>query len=247
MNARSSSRQPAMPEFSAARRLATMWSANPGEHGLVGLDDQTAQRLGHALAGQPAHHGRRLIEEGGQGCLAPGRGPELGDVLRGHAGQPVEPLGVVRRHPGDGRRRQAALGQGRGAGQRVRTTAGPAGCDEAADAERVQDRRGVRGHVHHPAARPRRRPLVAGPGGQDDPQAADPGRLDYGRVQDKPDGSAVVQHQRQAIGRAGHQELGDPAVGQGDAASFGFHRALSLSFHGALPLSRPGWRRSGPG
>ena len=195
----------------------------PGERGLVGLEHQAAQRPGHALPGEGAHHGRLLLQEGGQRGFAAQCRAELRDVLGAHAGQPVQALRLIRRHPGDGGRRQAAPGQGRGAGQRVRPAAGPAGRDEGARAELVQDRRGVLGHVGYPPARPGRRPLVAGPGGQDDPQAAFPGRLHRRRVQDQPDRSALVQHQRQAIRLAGHEEVDDPAVGAGEAASFGLH------------------------
>src|SRR5690349_14389927 len=69
--------------------------------------------------------------------------------------------------------------------RRVRAPARPAQRDERAGAEVVEDRRGVLCHVHHPAAGSWRRALVAGPGGQDHPQAPDPGRLHRRRVQDQ--------------------------------------------------------------
>jgi hypothetical protein len=199
-----------------------------GEYGLVGLDHQAAERLGHILAGHGAQRGRLAVEEGGQLGLAAQRRAELRDVLRTHARHPVQAGGQVGRDPGDRRRRQAAAGQGRGTGQRVRAAAGPARRDEAARAEVVQDRGGVLGRVHHPPSGPGRRPFVAGPGRQDDPQAALAGGLHGRRVEDQPAGRARVQDQRQPVGRAGHEEFDHPAVGTGDRAPFArvHHRRL---------------------
>jgi uncharacterized protein (TIRG00374 family) len=102
---------------------------------------------------------------------------------------------------------------------------------------RYRNRSGEVAGVGHPAPGPRRGSLVAGPGGQDHTQALVPGRLHRGRVQDQADRGALVQHQGQAVGRAGHQVLDNPAAGAGEAAAFGVHGGLSR-----------GWRaRSGPG
>jgi uncharacterized protein (TIRG00374 family) len=59
--------------------------------------------------------------------------------------------------------------------------------------------------------------------GQDDAQAADPGRPHRRRVQDQAARGAPVQYQGQAVRRAFHQELDHAAVRAGYAASFGIH------------------------
>src|SRR6266568_2205232 len=111
----------------------------PGEHGPVGLDHQAAQRGGHALTGDGAHHGRLAAEELGQRGLVAQRRAEFRDVLRPHAAQPVQAVRRVRRHPGDRPGGQASPGQGRGAGRGPRPPAasastgrGRTGCPRAA-------------------------------------------------------------------------------------------------------------------
>ena len=94
-NAKSSSRQPAMPEFIAVRRQAATWPANsPVSTGLSASitrppsEEATLSAvIAPIMAGLPA-------EKLGQRGLAAHRGAELGDVLRRHAASQSSPSAV---------------------------------------------------------------------------------------------------------------------------------------------------------
>ena len=202
-----------------------------GEHGPVRVRDEVAQHRGHLGAGDGTERRRLAVEELGQRGGPAHRGRELLDVLRAHARGEVQSRRVERGGPGDRGGRQAPSGQQGGAGQRVRAAARPARRDERVQPERVEHVGDVGGHVRHPPSGPRRGALVAGPGDQDGPQVTVLGRLHGRRVQDQPLGRALVHDQRQAVDRAGQQEVDVAPAGQGDEAAFGVHQL--------------GWIRSG--
>ena len=110
-----------MPSLTAVRKALAMKPANsPVSAALPAGDTEAAERLGHVRAADGAQACRLAVEVLRERALAAQGGTELGDVLRPHAGQPVQSLRAVRRHPGDRRRRQAPPGQQGGAGKRVR-------------------------------------------------------------------------------------------------------------------------------
>src|SRR5205814_3037819 len=94
-----------------------------GERVDVDRRHQTAQRRRDLATGHRGQTGRLAVEVCGE-RVGPGHGrPELLDVLRSHAGEPVQPVGVVGRYAGQGRGRGATLGQQRRTRERVRPTA----------------------------------------------------------------------------------------------------------------------------
>ena len=81
---------------------------------------------GPVPAKTPVHckNSRRTLRNRWPARLARERGLELGDVLFGHAAEEGEPRVRERAEAGQARAR-AALAKQRGAGERVRTAAGP--------------------------------------------------------------------------------------------------------------------------
>ncbi len=137
-NARSSSRQPAIPSLMAPRRLRARSSANSPLISRVGPGDQAAKGGDDLLALDRAERGRLLLEERRQRVGALHGEAELLDVLRSHPGQEVQALDAVGGDAGDRGGRQAAARQQRGAGERVRAAAGEADRHKLAGPERVE-------------------------------------------------------------------------------------------------------------
>ena len=120
-----------------------------GQHGRVDRSDQPAERLLELVGRRRQHRHHVLLDEGLVDLGSGAGGGVLLVVLLGHAVEPVQPLGVVRRDAGDGRRGPAPAREQRRAGQRPRAAARPA--------ERSGTRRSRGGRAPRPTPRRRRR------------------------------------------------------------------------------------------
>ena len=146
--------RPARPAWLKVRLIQSAKSAV--SDGRVDRRHQPAERLlqlvGRRAAASAARARRRTTRR------PPARlgGGVLLVVLLGHAVEPVQALGVVRRDAGERRRGPAPVGQQCRAGQRPRSAAGPA--------ERQELARSRGGRARSPTRRRRRRTARAGRG-----------------------------------------------------------------------------------
>src|SRR6266700_1600243 len=190
-NARSSSRQPAMPELSAVRRQAATWSAN----------SPVSTALSASITRPPNE----------EATLS----PVMALIMA--ASRPRNSVSAASS-------RSAAPNSATFSGPMPPSQSRPSAVYGATPAIDPADRhRPGRAAAQASACGPPPRALVSGPGGQDHAQAADRGRPQRRRVQDEAARGALVQHEGQAVLRAGHQELDNPAVRTGEAAPFGGH------------------------
>jgi hypothetical protein len=97
----------------------------PCESGFVHRRDESTKGIRYLLGPQAGSVRTNTLEVGAQGRLALKRKPELLDVLRPHAGEPIQAFGLEGGHAGDGRRGRTAVPEEGGAGQGVRTASRP--------------------------------------------------------------------------------------------------------------------------
>ena len=162
-NARSSSAQPAIPGARPSEIVACRCSASSPVSAAASTSLRCGAAASRSCSGvtdeRPA---ASLAQERLERLAALHGDAELLDVAVAHPGQEVEVGRVDGRDARDGRRGRAALGQQRGAGERVRAAARPAVGGEAIGAERVEERGDVGRRVGDAAVRLRRGAGVAG-------------------------------------------------------------------------------------
>jgi S-adenosyl methyltransferase len=183
-----------------------------GERLLVDVRDQAAERDRDVVHRHLAERDRLGLQVRGERVRSLERGTELDDVLRSHPGEEVQALGPVGGDSGDRRGGEAAAGQLRGAGERVRAAARDAVGDERVRAEFVEHRRDVAGDVAHRPARAGGGRLVTGSGDHDDPQPPGPRGSHRRRVHDEAARGPLVDHQREPVVWSRQQDMQVPAV-----------------------------------
>ena len=146
--ARSSSHQPSAVRGSPTSQLdSAKWSASLRRQRLdVDGREQRGQLLRDLVAGDRGQGGSPLIEEDDELGLALLGDTELLEVVLAHARQEVQPVGVMGCDACDDQGGADAVGEERGARERVRTAARPAGDEAVVDAEGVEHGGGVGRH-----------------------------------------------------------------------------------------------------
>jgi hypothetical protein len=141
-------------------------------------------------------------------------GPELLLILPAHPLQEVQPLSTERSHTGHGGAGQDSVGQQRGTGQRMGTTAG--GTDRVATirAKAGKNRGGVGGAVGDGPIRPAGGAAIAGPRVGDIPESSRRHRLGERWVLGPLPRRPVVDNQRDRTIGAGDLNLQEPPVRQ---------------------------------
>ena len=144
----SSSCHPAVLPDPAAASDRAMKSANvSAQGGLVDVGDEPTEGLGHVRAGQAVSCADSRARKSEKTAPVTHGQPELLDVLRAHAVEEVEALGVEGGHAGDEAGGLTSLGHERGAGQGVGATARPSHRHESVVAEEVEDLAGIGGDI----------------------------------------------------------------------------------------------------
>jgi hypothetical protein len=196
-----------------------------------------ADRVREPLGPDRAQLGGVRLAEGDEPLAALGGGAELGMVALAHTREEVEVGRVGGADAGDRGGGGAAVGEERGAGERVRTAARAAVGREALGAQRVEDRRDVGRAVGDAAAGMWRGASVARPVVADQPQAELLRRLDLGAEQAADARRAVMGDDRGAVGIPGLEDGEGASVGRRDAV-----RARIGHWRHAIRAGRIGFR-----
>src|ERR1700730_16776791 len=122
----------------AGQALGQVGGELTGQHRRVGTGDESAERGGDLLPGDPAQGVCLLVEERGELVRAADREAELLDVLRSHACQEVQAVHLVGGDAGDRGGPEAAPGRERGARQGVRPATGEADRHQLVSADRAE-------------------------------------------------------------------------------------------------------------
>ena len=140
-----------------------------------------------------------VLEEAPQRRLAFEHGPELHEVRFTHAGQPVEPVGLVGRHGSQARCGRQPVAAERGARECVRATARDAPGREPLEPERVGDRLDIGRTVAHVSSRVPGGAAVARPVVADQPDALIAGERDPAAKEQPRGGRPVVDDDGRSV------------------------------------------------